>query len=432
MKKQFGVGILGFGTVGAGVAKGLIDNAELMAQRSGFDIVVKGIADLDITSDRGVAVDPSVLTTDAMAMINDPEIDILVELVGGTTIAKKFMLEAFKAGKPVVTANKALLAECGDEVFGAAKDAGVDLYYEASVAGGIPLIKSLREGLVGNNISSIFGILNGTCNYILTRMVNEGVDFDPVLKEAQEAGFAEAEPSLDIDGHDTAHKIVLLASLAFGHAVTLDEINISGIRGMDRADLDYAAQMGYCVKLLAVLKNSEGGIEVRVHPTLIPSDHMLAQVSGPMNAAFVQGDLVGETMFYGPGAGRFPTASAVIGDVVDVARNLSYEAVGRLPNRLDYAQGAQLLPAGDAEVRYYLRLNLTDHPGTLSKVAETLGHNGISLASVNQQEGGCGEFVPVIMITQDCRTAAFEEAVAALGHLDCVGPGVVSIIIEDI
>ena len=319
--KQIGVGLIGFGTVGAGVADGLQRNRKVMAQRLGMDVVLRKIADVDIATDRGVAVDPSVLTTDAMAVIRDPEIQIVVELIGGTGIAKDFVLAALNAGKSVVTANKKLLAEYGEEIFGAAERNGVDIYFGASVGGGIPIIRVLREGLAGNEIQSIHGILNGTCNYILTRMENEGLPFDEVLAAAQKAGYAEANPGLDIDGFDTAHKAIILASLAYGFHVPMEKVAVEGIRNLSGMDVRYAAEFGYRIKLLAVVKRDGDEVEVGVHPTLVPTGHMLASVSNVFNAAMVHGDLSGDTLYYGRGAGREPTASTVIGDSGDMARN---------------------------------------------------------------------------------------------------------------
>lgn len=299
--KEVKVGIIGFGTVGAGVAENILKNSEVVAKRTGVKLVLTRIADLDITTDRGVAVPRELLTTDAAVAIR--ESDIVVELVGGTTIAKKFILEAISAGKHVVTANKALLALHGKEIFDAAEKAGVDVCYEASVAGGIPIIKALREGLVSNRISRIYGIMNGTCNYILTRMENEGADFHTVLADAQKLGYAEANPSLDIDGFDTAHKTSILASLAFGRWFGMDPVFVEGIRDLALDDLRYADELGYRIKLLAIIKSNNGKVQMRVHPTLIPKSTLLANISDVFNGVMVEGDAVGQTLFYGRGAG---------------------------------------------------------------------------------------------------------------------------------
>ena len=304
--KQIGVGILGFGTVGAGVADGLLKHRDVMAKRLGVDIVLRKIADLDITTDRGINVPSDILTTDAKGVLADPGIDIIVETIGGTGIAKTFVLEALNNGKCVVTANKKLLAEHGREIFETAAKNDVDIYFGASVGGGIPIIRVLREGLAGNEIESIHGILNGTCNYILTRMENEGLPFDVVLKDAQKLGYAEANPSLDVDGFDTAHKACILAALAYGFQPTLDQVQVEGIRNLAGADVKYAADLGYRIKLLACVAKDGDEVEVGVHPTLIPFSHMLANVNDAFNAAYVKGDMSDYTMYYGRGAGRAP------------------------------------------------------------------------------------------------------------------------------
>ncbi|MBQ4107383.1 MAG: homoserine dehydrogenase, partial [Lentisphaeria bacterium] len=318
--REIKVGIIGFGTVGAGVAENLLLNGDVVTKRIGVKVTLAGIADLDITSDRGVAVPRELLTTDAAGLIEKS--DVVVELIGGTGAAKKFILQALRAGKSVVTANKALLAMHGEELFRVAEENGADICYEASVAGGIPILKALREGLVSNRINRIYGILNGTCNYILTRMEREGIGFEEVLVDAQRLGYAEAEPSLDIDGYDTAHKAAILAGLAYGRWFGLDPVHVEGIRGVSLDDLRYADGLGYRIKLLAVLKNNNGVVEVRVHPTLIPKTALLANISDVFNGVMVEGDTVGQTLFYGRGAGRAATASAVVADIADVALNI--------------------------------------------------------------------------------------------------------------
>lgn len=428
---EIGIGLLGFGTVGAGVVEGLQRNGELIERRTGFRLVLKKIADLDLERDRGVPVDRSLLTNDALSVIRDSEVDIVVELVGGVSTAKKFILEALKQGKPVVTANKALLAEHGKELYRAAEAAGVDLYYEASVGGGIPIIRALREGLIGNRIQSIYGILNGTCNYILTRMEQEGLPFDRVLKEAQEAGYAEAEPGLDIDGLDTAHKAVVLAALAYGQSFDMADVPVEGIRGIEPIDIGYAGELGYRIKLLAILKEAEGGVEVRVHPTLVPRAHLLASVGGVFNAIMVHGDVVGDTLYHGRGAGREPTASAVLGDIVDVARNIVQGSSGRVPAYVHDEQHGPLRPVEDIRSRYYLRLSLKDEPGMLAKVAHILGRHRISIASVIQKEERTGEYVPVIILTHRAVEGNFRDAIKEIDALEEVGAPTVRYRIED-
>ena len=421
--KQIGVGLLGFGTVGAGVVDGLQRNRKVMAQRLGVDVVLKKIADLDVTTDRGVDVDKSLLTPDAKAVIHDPEIPIIVELIGGTGIAKTFVLEALNAGKSVVTANKKLLAEYGEEIFGTAERNGVDIYFGASVGGGIPIIRVLREGLAGNEIQSIHGILNGTCNYILTRMENEGLAFDDVLQAAQKAGYAEANPGLDIDGFDTAHKAIILASLAYGFHVPMDQVLVEGIRNLAGMDVKFAAEFGYRIKLLAVVKRDGEEVEVRVNPTLVPLSHMLASVSNVFNAAMVHGDLSGDTLYYGRGAGREPTASTVIGDIGDIARNL-------MTGKSRYRRGVSVANAGTLRVRkaddivsrYYVRLMLLDKAGSLGLTTTLLGQHGVSILAATQkarpEEMADAGYVPVVVLTH---AAKGSEIDAALRDISAAG-----------
>ncbi|MBP5284937.1 MAG: homoserine dehydrogenase [Kiritimatiellae bacterium] len=418
--KQIGVGILGFGTVGAGVADGLLKHREVMAKRLGVDIVLEKIADLDITTDRGVAVPSGVLTTDAKSVIADPKIGIVVETIGGTGIAKTFVLKALKAGKCVVTANKKLLAEYGREIFETASENGVDIYFGASVGGGIPIIRVLREGLAGNDIESIHGILNGTCNYILTRMENEGLPFGEVLADAQKLGYAEADPSLDIDGFDTAHKACILAALAYGFQPRLDDVNVEGIRNLAGEDVKYAAEFGYRIKLLAVVARDGDEIEVGVHPTLVPFTHMLASVNDAFNAAMVKGDMSDYTMYYGRGAGRQPTASTVIGDIGDIARNLAHCETRYARAVPSYAEGAvKLRKPGDIMSRFYLRFAVADRPGAFGAIATALGKNGVSISAASQK-GGADEngTVPVVVFTHRAKSSAVD---AALGEIKASG-----------
>ena len=417
--KQIGVGILGFGTVGAGVADGLLRHREVMARRLGVDIALRRIADLDITTDRGVSVPAGVLTTDANSVLVDPDVQIVVETIGGTGVAKTFVLEALKNGKCVVTANKKLLAEYGQEIFDAAAKAGRDIYFGASVGGGIPIIRVLREGLAGNEIESIHGILNGTCNYILTRMENEGLAFDVVLKDAQRLGYAEANPSLDIDGFDTAHKACILAALAFGFQPKLGDIEVEGIRDLAGEDVRYAADFGYRIKLLAAISRHGDQVEVGVHPTLVPLTHMLANVNDAFNAAMVKGDLSDYTMYYGRGAGRAPTASTVIGDVGDVARNLVHGGARYGWAVPDYAEGRlSIRPAGEATSKFYIRFLVADKPGAFGTIATILGAHAVSISAASQKAGGIGnQPVPVVVLTHAAKVAdlkaALKEVVAS-------------------
>ena len=421
--KQIGVGILGFGTVGAGVADGLLKHRAVMAERLGVDIVLKRIADLDITTDRGVAVPEGVLTTDAAGVIAEQGIDIIVETIGGTGIARKFVTDAINAGKCVVTANKKLLAEYGREIFDLAAAKGVDIYFGASVGGGIPIIRVLREGLAGNEINTIHGILTGTCNYILTRMENEHLAFDEVLKAAQKLGYAEANPSLDIDGFDTAHKACILSALAYGFQPTLDQVQVEGIRNLSGEDVGYAAEFGYRIKLLACVARDGGEVEVGVHPTLIPFSHMLASVNDAFNAVMVNGDLSDSTMYYGRGAGRAPTASTVIGDIGDIARNLASGAPRYRRAAPVYGEGAvRLRAAGDIASKFYLRFMLADRPGAFGIVASALGKHGISILAASQK--GCAEGnapVPVVVLTHKAKASDLDAALAEIKASGVVG-----------
>ncbi len=429
--KSIGIGILGFGTVGAGVVEGLLKNGDLIAARTGIQPVIRAIADLDLESDRGIEVDRALLTTDAAAVIRDPEIQVIVELIGGTGIARTLVLDALKAGKSVVTANKALLAEHGPELYAAAEQYQADLLFEASTGGGIPIIRALREGLSGNRIEEICGILNGTCNYILTRMENEKLPFDQVLREAQEAGYAEAEPSLDIDGFDTAHKAVVLATLAFGRSINMDDVAVQGIREVSATDIEYAAELGYRIKLLAVIKQNGHGVEIGVYPALITRQHMLASVSHAFNAVLVRGDIVGETLYYGQGAGRAATASAVIGDIVDAARNHVGETPYRIPAFVPCSPEVALRAPEDIVTRYYLRLSLKDEPGIFALVAQMLAGHNINIASVMQKEARTCGAVPVIILTHSACEGEFRAALAEIDALDQVLAPTVCYRIED-
>ena len=428
--KELGIGIIGFGTVGAGVADCLLKNGDVIAKRTGVKPVIKKIADLDIVRDRGVKVPAGVLTTDAMEAIE--QCDVIVELVGGTTFAKTIILEALKRGKPVVTANKALLAKFGEELFEAAEKSGTDIFYEASVGGGIPIIKSLREGLVGNRINRIYGILNGTCNYILTRMENEGADFAAVLADAQKLGYAEAEPSLDIDGFDTAHKAAILAALAYGRWFGLDPVYVEGIRDISLDDLRYADELGYRIKLLAIIKQIDDDVQIRVHPTLIPKNTLLANISDVFNGVLVEGDTVGQTLFYGRGAGRLATASAVVADLADVALNLSCGCARRVAFR-EGAQFRAVTGMGDVQSRYYLRLTVTDCPGVIASISQILATHDISISSLIQHEKrNAGDQVPLVILTHSACESRLRAAVDEMEKLDVVRDRVRIFRIEDI
>ena len=429
--KQIGIGLLGFGTVGAGVVDGLQRNAQIIADRLGLVPVIRRIADLDLETDRGVPVDPGVLTSNAGAVVEDPGVQIVVELIGGTGIAKDLILQALQLGKPVVTANKAMLAEHGREVFSLAEEHGADLYFGASVGGGIPVIRALREGLIGNRIHGIQGILNGTCNYILTRMETEGIDFDQALGEAQAEGYAEADPALDVDGFDTAHKAVILASLAYGFNVPMSSVPVEGIRGISEIDIRYAGDLGYRIKLLAVIKQDDFRVEVRVHPTLVLRQSMLGSVDGVYNAVMVHGDLVGRTLYYGRGAGREPTASTVISDIAEVMRNIDGGSRRPLEMLTQAAGRAEVMGIGDVVTRHYLRLCILDRPGGLGRIANSLGSHGISIASVLQKEVSQGDYVPVVIVTHQARERELDAALAEINGMEIVGSPTVKFRIEE-
>lgn len=421
--KEVGVGIIGFGTVGAGVAEGLLKGADLITRRCGVTVALKGIADLDIETDRGVEVPKTLLSTDALALVARPDIAVVVERIGGTGIAYTVVKTALEAGKSVVTANKKLLAEKGEELFALARAKGVDLYFGASVGGGIPIIRSLRDGLVANDIRAIYGILNGTCNYILTRMAREGSGFDAVLADAQRLGYAEANPSLDIDGFDTAHKICILASLAHGVSVPLDQVPVTGIRGLDPVDVHYADELGYVIKLLAVCKAHGNRLEVRVNPTLVPKDHPLASVNDVFNAVLVDGSMTGDTLYYGKGAGRAATASAVISDIVSVARHVASGTPREAEPLPPLAQsGKALLAPEDCTSRFYIRLMVREACGMVGRFATILGDHGVSIFAASQHEATEAQreagYVPVVILTQPAREG---DILAALTEITAQG-----------
>lgn len=428
--KELGIGIIGFGTVGAGVADCLIKNGEVIAKRTGVKPVIRKIADLDIVRDRGVKVPQEVLTTDAMEAIETCE--VIVELVGGTTFAKTIILEALKRGKPVVTANKALLAKYGEELFAEAEKSGADIFYEASVGGGIPIIKSLREGLVGNRINKIYGILNGTCNYILSRMERDQADFKEVLADAQKLGYAEANPSLDIDGFDTAHKATIAASLAYGNWFGMDPVYVEGITEISLDEIKLTNELGYKIKLLAIIKQDEGNVEIRVHPTLIPKQSMLAKVDDVFNAVMVNGDFVGDTMFYGRGAGRNATASAVVADITDVCLNLTAGSSRRIPGFVAGNLYNKVLPIDNVKSRYYLSLQVADEPGVLARITNILAAWNISISSVVQKERKGEENVSLVILSHLSEEKSMKAAISEINALAEVRNNVKFIRIEDL
>ncbi|MBU1171575.1 MAG: homoserine dehydrogenase [Proteobacteria bacterium] len=434
--RRINAGIIGFGTVGTGVVKLLTESRELISSRIGADLCLKYVADLDIKKDRGVTLDQGVLITDAEKVVSDPEIDIVVELIGGETIAKKLMLKAIENGKHVVTANKALLASSGSEIFAAARKYNVDLGFEASVAGCIPIIKSIKESLAANRIHSVSGILNGTCNYILSKITSEGTSFAVALKNAQENGYAEADPTLDIEGFDAAHKLAIITALAYGMTINLDDIYVEGISGIALEDIRYAEQLGYRVKLLAISKHVGEGIEARVHPTMIPFDNLFASVNDSVNAINVKGDAVGDMFFVGRGAGMMPTASAVVSDMIDISRNIlscTSQRVPLLSYRDENIKTIPVVPMDEIWSRYYFRFTVVDRPGVLSTISGILGNSGISIKSVQQTEEKKEGPVPIVMVSGPAREADVKKAIANINTLSITdGNAIVIRIGEDV
>lgn len=432
--KKINVGIVGFGTVGTGTAKILIENSLLIEERVGTPIVVKKIADHDIEKEREINVDPAILTKDANEILNDPEIDIVVELIGGYGYAKEFILKAIDKGKHVVTANKALLAVHGDEIFRAAYRKGVDIGFEASVGGGIPIIRALKEGLVANRIESIYGIVNGTTNYILTKMTAEGKKFGDVLKKAQEKGYAETDPTFDVEGVDAAHKLAVLISLAYGVRIRFEDIYTEGISKITPLDIEFAREFGYRIKLLAITKDDRGKIEARVHPTMLKESAMLANVDGVFNAIYVTGDAVGSTMFYGRGAGMMPTGSAVVSDIADIARNIIKKSHQRVPP-LGCSEGcikdAKVKDISETVNHYYIRFSAMDKPGVLSKISGILGENNISISSMIQKGRQVGGSVPIVMMTHEAKEKDVRKALDEIDRLPVVHDKTVFIRIEE-
>jgi homoserine dehydrogenase len=438
--KNIQVGLLGIGTVGSGVYTVLARNHDEIVRRAGRGIEITMVADLDTARAKAAVGDKVQVLSDARAVIANPEIDIVIELIGGYGIAKALVLEAIAAGKHVVTANKALLAVHGTEIFQAAEAKGVMVMFEAAVAGGIPIIKSLREGLTANRIQWIAGIINGTTNFILSEMRSKGLDFDVVLKEAQRLGYAEADPTFDIEGVDAAHKATIMAAIGFGIPVQFDKAHVEGITKLMATDIKYAEQLGYRIKLLGISKRRDNGIELRVHPTLVPNKRLIANVEGAMNAVMVQGDAVGTTLYYGKGAGSEPTASAVIADLVDITRMQGATAAQRVP-ALAFQPNAMntmpVLPMGDVVTSYYLRLRVADEAGVLAQVTGIVANAGISIDAVLQREadevGGEGATsTDLIILTHDCKEATMNAAMAQMQALKTVLAPIVRIRKEEL
>jgi homoserine dehydrogenase len=425
--KEINLGMIGGGTVGSGVYHAWSRNGALMASRLGVKLNFRRIAVKAFDEPRPYPIPRALMTTDWQDVVSDPQIHVVIELVGGTGIARTMILAALQGGKTVVTANKALLSAHGPELFAAAAKSGANLYYEASVCGGIPIIKSLREGFVSNQFPAIYGIVNGTCNYILSRMKQEGADFADVLTDAQKHGYAETPPDLDIDGKDAQHKIGILASLAHGFWVDHHAIHTEGIRDVSKLDMEFAQKLGYTIKLLGIAKQisssksqPKNSIQVSVYPTLIPNAHVLASVNGVFNACFVRGDVVGDTLFYGRGAGKDATASAVLSDVADAALDFKLGGQVRVPPFVAHTRKGRVAPMAEITSRYYLRLSVADKPGVLAKISAILAASTIGISSVIQPEGHAGESVPLILMIHDATNAAMQKALVKIAKLSAV------------
>jgi len=428
--RTIGVGLIGLGTVGSGVVEILRAHRDDFSRRAGVDIELVKAADRDASRGAALNLPEGVFVTDAAEVIADERVDVVIELIGGTNAAKVVVLSALRAGKSVVTANKALMASNGQEVMEAAASAGVDIMFEASVGGGIPIIGPLKRSLVSNEILSVVGIVNGTTNYMLTRMADDGLDYASALAEAQSKGFAEADPTADVDGHDAAAKIAILASIAFNSRVTVDRVPVEGIRGIKPIDIAYAAEMGYAIKLMAIARRELDGIDIRVHPTMIPVAHPLAKVSGVYNAIYVTGDAVGETMFFGEGAGSLPAASAVVGDVIEVARHIRSGCLNLVGCTCN--EHLPLRDLSQLETRYFIRFAVADRPGVLAAVASKFGDHGVSIASVIQKrvcESGDAE---IVYVTHRAAEGAVREALADIEQLDVVTEVSAVIRVEDL
>ncbi|MFC1829567.1 homoserine dehydrogenase [Thermodesulfobacteriota bacterium] len=432
--KEIVIGLLGCGTVGTGVAKILIERGDLIRSRVGAALTLKYVADIDQTTDRGIRFDDGVFIPDARKVVDDPDIDIIIEMIGGDGIAKEMMLRAIENGKHVVTANKALLAMQGNAIFKAAAEKKVDLAFEASVGGCMPIIKSIRESLVGNKIKSMIGILNGTCNYILSKSTEDGSTFEAALAEAQAKGFAEADPTLDVEGFDTAHKLAIITSLAYGTTINYDDIYIEGISRITPMDIEHADQFGYRIKLLAISKNMDNAIEARVHPTMVPHENLLSSVNGSLNAITISGDASGDILLNGYGAGMMPTASAVISDTVDLARNILSGTSARVPAlsyQMNNIREIPVLPVDELFSHYYIRFSAADRPGVLSKISGILGDFDISIKSVHQKGRETKGPVPIVMLTHLAKEADVQKALTKITALDVVSDEPVLIRIED-
>jgi homoserine dehydrogenase len=430
--KKINIGLMGFGNVGSGVVKILQQRRALLAEKIGLQIEIKKICDKDTASKRNVSPGRNLLTRNVRDILDDPQIDIVVELIGGIHPAKEYILEALRKGKNIVTANKALLAQEGQEIFTEASDRGKNIYFEAAVGAGIPIIKSLREGLVSNRFDSIFGIVNGTSNFILTHMAEDNCDFAAALNEAKKLGFAEKDPTLDVEGIDSAHKLILLNYLCFGKLVSLADVHVEGISRISLADVNYAQELGFAIKLLAIAKKEKDELEVRVHPTLIPQGHLLASVNGVFNAFYVSSDLAGNLLFCGPGAGQLCAASAVVSDLVDLAQDIKAGLFRPTMNIAPDRSLKKLRKADDFESRYYIRFMALDKPGVLARISGILAKAGISIASVTQKERHRAHVVPIVMLIHEAKEEGLREALKVIDHLDAVREKSVAIRMEEV
>jgi len=432
--REINIGLLGCGTVGTGVAKLLLEQRELIASRLGAVLNLRRVADLDLARDRGIHFPDGMLVPDARRVVEEPGIDIIIEMIGGEGIARELILKAIAGGRHVVTANKALIAGHGNEIFRSAAEKKVDLYFEASVGGCMPIIKTLRESMVANRIAAMTGILNGTCNYILSKITDEGSTFADALAVAQRQGYAEADPTLDVEGFDTAHKIAILSALAYGMPVNLKDVYIEGISHITPMDIEFAGQFGYRIKLLAISKRHDDAVEARVHPTMIPFGNLLSNVNGTLNAITVSGDATGDILLYGRGAGMMPTASAVVSDVVDLARNLLSGTAGRIPAlafQPERIRPIPIMPIDRISSHYYFRFSALDRPGVLSSISGILGAHGISIQSVHQKGRKTNGAVPVVMLSHRAQEADVKKALNEISALDVTAAKPVLIRIED-